>query len=88
MDDTNKKVRDIYQTMMMKKTGFDRLMISFSMFDFSKKIAMASILDSMPNLAKNELKQKIFLKFYGSDYSIQEKDKIVNYLEKKDNINE
>ncbi len=77
METNNKKVELIYRKMMAKKTGEERLLMGFSMFDFSSTILLSSIKESTP---PEKLKKKVFLRLYRNDFSIKQRDKILKYL--------
>ena len=77
METNNKKVELIYRKMMAKKTGEERLLMGFSMFDFSSTILLSSIEKNTP---PEKLKKKVFLRLYRNDFSIKQRDKILKYL--------
>jgi len=80
MNDTNEKMQKIYIRMMKKKTNAERLIMGCSMFKAAKTIVYSSILEEKPDIAKNELRVKIFLRFYGPDFKESEKQKIIQHL--------
>ena len=80
MNDTNKKMQDIYIRMMMEKTNAERLIMGCSMFKTAKIIVHSSILEKKPDIAENELRVELFLRFYGPDFNESEKQKIIGYL--------
>ena len=61
--------------MMKRKSGKDRLLMGFSMFNFSSSILLSSI---QKNLSPAEKKKEIFLRLYKNDFS---KDKQKDILE-------
>ena len=77
METNNKKVELIYRKMMEKKTGEERLLMGFSMFDFSSTILLSSIKKNTP---PEKLKEEVFLILYRNDFSIKHKDKILKHL--------
>lgn len=48
MEANNKKVELVYRKMMSEKTGEERLLMGFSMFDFSSRILLSSIKKGTP----------------------------------------
>ena len=77
METNNKKVELIYRKMMEKKTGEERLLMGFSMFDFSSTILLSSIKKNTP---PEKLKKEVFLRLYRNDFSIKHQDKILKHL--------
>ncbi len=65
MNDTDKKIDDIYREMLRKKTGEERLMMGFSMFYFSATLLLSSMRDK---ILPKDLRKSVFLKIYASDF--------------------
>jgi hypothetical protein len=80
MKDTSPEVEEVYNKMIMEKTGEERLKMGFSMFDFARKQAIASIKKDHPDSDKEELRKKLFLRFYGGDFSQEELRKIIQKI--------
>lgn len=80
MNDVN--IDDIYIKMIRKKSGADRILMCFSMFDFVSKILLSSINEKYGNLKNNrkELYKLVFLRLYGNDFDKQQKEKIINLM--------
>jgi len=64
----------------MKKTPEDRLKAGCSMFGFAKAIVIASIQEETGSAEPSNLKEKLFLRFYGNDMDEKSKRKIVAYF--------
>jgi len=77
MNDTDKKIDNIYKEMFRKKTGGERIFMGFSMFQFSTKILLSSVKEKIPD---NNLKKYMFLKIYGSDSDSLQIKKILNSI--------
>jgi len=77
MNDTDKKIDDIYREMIRKKTGEERMLMGFSMFQFSTKILLSSVKEKIP---VSNLKKYMFLKIYGSDFDSLQIKKILNSI--------
>jgi len=73
MNDTDKKIDDIYREMLRKKTGEERLMMGFSMFHFSATLLLSSLRGKIPS---KDLRKSVFLKIYASDFDKTEIKKI------------
>ena len=80
MNDTSPLVESIFLEMMMKKSGQERLMMGFSMFEMARKQVVASIKRDNPNVNIKDLRREIFLRFYGQEFSPEEREKILRKL--------
>lgn len=79
MNDTSEKMQKLYHTLLMQKSGKDRLMMGFSMFDSSVKMMKASLPD---DLSEAEMKVRIFSRLYKNDLEPKIFNKIVEHIEK------
>ena len=61
----------------MKMTGEERVMIAASMYDTAREIVLSSL---PPNLTEKEKRVQLFLRFYGHEFSAEEKEKIISHL--------
>jgi hypothetical protein len=74
----NKKETDlIYRKMMGKKTGEERMLMSFSMLDFARSIVLSSI---SKDASPKEQRKELFLRFYRDDFKKEERDRILKRL--------
>jgi hypothetical protein len=80
MNDTNPEIEKIFREMIMKKSGEERMMMGFSMFDSAREIVIASIKNENPDISEIELKKKLFLRFYGTDFTEEQKQKILECI--------
>lgn len=71
MNDTSKKIEDLYFDMIIKKTPIERLKMGFSMLESARKIVLSTIKD------KKNIKRELFLRFYGDDFDHITKKKII-----------
>ena len=83
MNDTSALMTDRIIKAMQAKEPAARLKMGCSMFDFSRQLVVSSILDQFPNISKMEMRRELFLRFYGSDFSSIEQEKIIEYLQSK-----
>ena len=83
MNDTNYLVESRFLEMMMKKSGQERLMMGFSMFDMARSQVVASIKRDNPNADIEDIRKGIFLRFYGQDFSPEDSEKICIRLKVK-----
>ncbi len=77
MIDTTTKAEKIQSELFDKMTGDERMKIASDMFDTARTLVLAS-LDK--NLNDKEKRKALFLRFYGNDFSANEKEKILNKL--------
>ncbi len=75
MIDTTIKAEKIQSELFDKMTGDERMKIASDMFDTARTLVLAS-LDK--NLNDKEKRKALFLRFYGNDFSVNEKEKILN----------
>lgn len=80
MNDTSEEMGKRYRAILMERSGQERLEMGCSMFDAAREIVRSSILNESPGLTEGELKEKIFLRFYGLDFSETQKRKIIASL--------
>lgn len=80
MNDTSPEVASLFNELMMKKTGEERLRMGFSMFEMARKQVFASILNQNPNADPKEIRKQLFLRFYGNDFTPEECEKILAQL--------
>lgn len=80
MNDTSPEMEKQYYAQLMQLSGEERLKMGCAMYDAAKEIVRSSILNENPGLTEGELKEKIFLRFYGLDFSETQKRKIIASL--------
>ena len=80
MNDTHPSIEKRFKEMMASKTGEERLMMGFSMFEFSRTLVIASIHEQLGDLSPADLKREIFLRFYANDYDTETRQKIISHL--------
>lgn len=81
MNDTSPSVEDIFLKMMMKKSGQERMMMGFSMFEMARRQVVASVKMNNPDADVKDIRRGIFLRFYGQDFSPEEREKILSKLD-------
>ena len=82
MRDANPAVEQQYHTMLMQKSGEERLRMGCSMFMAAKAIVESSIKEKRPDISLVNLKEEIFLRFYGHELSEEQKLKIRQALKR------
>ena len=81
MNDTPPEVEHRYRAMLMQRSAETRLLMGDSMYAAARALVRASILAAMPNASAAQLRQKIFLRFYGHEFDAPVLDKILAALE-------
>ena len=77
MGNKTNKVDKLYKKMLREKSGEERMMMGFSMFQFSTKILLSSLKEKSP---ARDLKRNIFTRLYGNDFDDKKKKEIIKYL--------
>ncbi len=77
MKDTNNEVELYFNKMIMNKTGQERLIMGFSMFEMARTQILAFLKSNNPNIDSKEINKYIFLRFYTEDFSHEEQKKIL-----------
>jgi len=77
MLDTLPEIQDKLDGIYKTKSGEEKLLIAFQMYETAKKMAVASF---PKNLSKKELRKKLFMRFYGDDFKDDEIKKILSRL--------
>lgn len=80
MNDTAPEVAERYRTLLMRRSGSDRLRMACEMFECARQLMIAHIKAEHPNLTDAELRVKIFERTYGSDFAPDERDRIAARL--------
>jgi hypothetical protein len=77
MNDTPSPIESRYRHLIMALSPSKRMAMAAEMFDTAQKLARAGILTKKPNQTKAELRTRLFLRFYGADFSQAELNKII-----------
>ncbi len=80
MKDTSPRMALQMEQMLQQKTAAERLLMGCSMFDFSKELVVSAVLRENPHLSAAEIKQEIFLRFYGNDFGPESRQKMIQHL--------
>ena len=76
MRDTSPSIEREMKDRFKRLSGCDRLKMGCSMFDMAKELVLASL----PPCSPQEQRRQIFLRFYGSDFDADRRDRILAYL--------
>lgn len=80
MNDTSPQMAEKMRELIRGKTPEERLKMGCSMYDFSKRLVIHAILENRSHLSPANLRQELFLKFYGNDFDAVKRQKILAYL--------
>ena len=80
MNDTTPEVKKIQDRLFAKLSGEERLLMGLEMFETARKIVLSSFPEKLP---ENEIRKRQFLRFYGNDFSDEEKEKILKRMDEK-----
>ena len=83
MKDTDFVIEERFREMMMRKSGEERMLMGFSMYETAKQFVISSIKNNNPDISLSELRQEIFLRFYGNDFNKINKEKVIIYLSQR-----
>jgi len=75
MNDTTPEIESRLDEIYNRKSGEEKLLICLKMFETAREIVISSL---PKNISERELQKKIFLRFYGNDFSENEKVNILN----------
>jgi hypothetical protein len=67
----------VYRKIIAKKTGEERMLMGFSMLNFSRMLVLSSI---GKDISPGETRRKLFLRFYRNDFKKEERDRILKRL--------
>ncbi|MDI7259577.1 MAG: hypothetical protein QME90_06625 [Thermodesulfobacteriota bacterium] len=80
MRDTSPEIEKQFISMMMKRSGQERLKMGFSMFNLARKQALASIRRNKPTASEEEIRKELFFRFYGNEFSPEDQKKILRQI--------
>ena len=79
MRDTDPAVAAEYRRMLLPLAPGRRMAMACAMFQTAKAMARAGNLSNGP-LPESEVRRQLFLRFYGRDFSPEERDRILGAL--------
>src|SRR5689334_4838653 len=62
---------------MARPPGGERLKITAAMFETTRKLMIAAIRAARPDITEVELRQELFLRYYGDEFSAEERERIL-----------
>jgi hypothetical protein len=74
--DTPPEVQEIYRSMLMARTGPDRLRMGCDLFSTARGLVASSLAEKRPEAIREDL----FLRFYASDFTPSETTRILSCI--------
>jgi uncharacterized protein UPF0158 len=80
MNDTSPEMERKYRSALLERSGAERLKMGCSMFATARALAAASILEREPSASPARMREELFLRFYGADFSADAQERIAARL--------
>lgn len=81
MRDTPPEIDARYRTMLMQRSGEERLAIGCAMRETARALVEASILKQNPEATPEAIRKGLFLRFYGHEFDADSRNKILAAIE-------
>ena len=78
MNDTPEAVQNLYRTLLMRRSGSERLQMGCAMFDTARTFVRASLRGRFHN--DDELRVHLFVRTYGGDFDAKTVERISAWL--------
>jgi hypothetical protein len=74
--DTVPEFQEVYRAMLMARSGPQRLLMGCDLFSTSRELVISSLNEKDPE----GIREQLFLRFYGSDFTPAERARIVSRI--------
>ena len=81
MKDTPPEMGARYQTMLMQRSGEERLTMGCAMRETARALVEASIREQDPQATPEAVRKGLFLRFYGQEFDVESRAKILAAIE-------
>jgi hypothetical protein len=82
MSDTSPEIAARYRAMVLARPpGGARFKIASDMFDITRGLLIAGIRAARPDITEGELRQELFLRYYGDEFSPEQRERILAAIE-------
>ena len=81
MKDTPPEIERRYRAMLLQRSAEERLLMGDSMYAAARALVRASILAGIPRASAAQLRQQIFLRFYGHEFDTHTRGRILAALD-------
>lgn len=68
MKDTSIEIEQRFRSMMLARSGEDRLKMGCSMYEMAQALVVASLEEKTPHPTREEVRRALFLRLYGGDF--------------------
>ncbi len=82
MKDTSIEMAERFRSMILARSGEERLKMGCSMHETAQALVIASLKEKNPHLTREKLRRGLFLRFYGGDFDKSMSEKILTTLAK------
>jgi len=80
MSDTPTQIQQRYKEMLMSRTPTERLRMVSRMYDAGRKLVISGIQNRRQQLNASQLRGQLFLRMYGSDFTVADRKRIINSI--------
>jgi len=80
MSDLSNPIDERYKKLLLSRTALERLKMASRMYDSGRKLVITGIQLGKPPLTASQLRGQVFLRMYGSDFTVEEKARIVRRI--------
>ena len=80
MNDTQTKIKQFYNEMLLLKSPLERLRMASRMYDSAKALATSGIQKERQHLDTARLRGELFLRMYEKDFSVTERERIMKKI--------
>ncbi|MGH7165634.1 MAG: hypothetical protein ACREIS_08940 [Nitrospiraceae bacterium] len=80
MNDTAPAIAQRYRTLLLARSGEERLKMGCSMHAAAQALVLASVRERHPEASPATVRRELFLRFYGQDFNSAARAKILRAL--------
>ncbi|MCZ7626714.1 MAG: hypothetical protein C3F12_12955 [Candidatus Methylomirabilota bacterium] len=84
MNDTAPEIERRFLTMLLRRSGEERLKMGCSMHATAQALVKASALEKDPQASPATLRRALFLRFYGHEFTAETRERILRAVERAD----
>jgi hypothetical protein len=81
MNDTSPDMESRYRTMIMERSGEERLKMGCAMRETARAFVEAAIREQDPQATPEAVRKGLFLRFYGHEFDVKSREKILAAIE-------
>ena len=83
MTDTSPEIEALWLEMWKKTTPAQRVRMGSDMFSAAKTMAMAGIRKEIGHDDPKEMRRRLFMRFYGTDFTPEETERILRHMDQR-----